>query len=56
MAYLRKLERPKCCCGKPATVELINRYNASCGQYCARCGARAHKQLCESEKAQAAGR
>lgn len=45
MAYLRELSAPRCSCGKPARVELVNRYNAPCGTFCRRCGERARREL-----------
>jgi uncharacterized Zn finger protein len=44
MAYLKEIEI-KCRCGKRATVELMNRFNASYGHYCAKCGKVALKAL-----------
>lgn len=41
MAYLKDIWRPRCECGKLATVELFNFRNATHGYYCARCGKRA---------------
>lgn len=39
--HLREILKPKCQCGKPATVELYNDRNAPCGKYCRSCGKRA---------------
>lgn len=36
MAYMKTIEKPRCRCGKPATKEVFNRYNAPCGKFCAR--------------------
>ena len=42
MAFLRKIWPRRCVvCKKQATVELVNRYNASLGDYCGVCGRRA---------------
>lgn len=38
--YLRAIPKPRCQrCGRPATVEVFNTYNARIGTYCARDGA-----------------
>ncbi len=49
MAHLREIPKPKCRCGAKATVTLYNRYNAACGDYCARCGKAEAKRLTEQE-------
>lgn len=52
--YLSAL--PACRCGKPATVELRNIYNASCGRFCKVCGTSRLKALeRESDKANKRG-
>jgi hypothetical protein len=40
MAYSRPLPPPPTCgrCGKKATMEVFNRYNARAGTFCAKCG------------------
>ena len=49
MAYLRDIPRPKCSCGRPARVELVNRVNAPIGCYCPSCGRRRLKALIAQE-------
>lgn len=39
----------RCPCGRVATVELLNSYNTSCGQFCKRCGSTRLKELQRSE-------
>jgi hypothetical protein len=53
MAYLRDLPRPLCRCSARATVELLNRANATVGYYCRRCG---RSRLAELQAAEAAER
>ena len=51
MAHLRDIPRPTCFrCGKPAKVELYNRYNSCLGAYCIRCGQRAWKTMQADEQ------
>lgn len=38
MSHLRPISKPKCRCGKQATVRLFNNYNSELGAYCSRCG------------------
>lgn len=38
MPHLRELPKPRCQCGKPATVEAYNYRNAPCGHFCKKCG------------------
>lgn len=38
MAYLKQIGKPRCSCGKPATKELFNQYNAALGVFCGSCG------------------
>lgn len=46
MAYLRELPTPRCReCSARATVELVNRYNATFGFFCRRHGVRAEREL-----------
>ena len=48
MAYMKALPARICCseaCNKPATAELCDRWNASYGAYCGRCGTKALKRL-----------
>jgi hypothetical protein len=50
MAHLRAIPKPKCAeCSRPATVELVNRYNATCGYYCAAHGKRAEGRMTARE-------
>ena len=49
--HLRELA--PCSCGRPATVELFNSFNASLGRHCKRCGERRLKEL--QKKASAEG-
>lgn len=49
MAHLLEIPNPKCRCGAKATVTLYNRYNARCGDYCARCGKAEVKRLTAEE-------
>lgn len=44
MAHLRSIQRPCATCGKPATVELVNRFNSPQGSYCKHCGQKALKR------------
>lgn len=44
MAYLKSIEH-KCPCGKRATVEVFNNFNAPCGTYCKTCGERYVREL-----------
>jgi hypothetical protein len=53
MAYLRDLPKPRCRCGKPPAVELVNRRNAPCGTYCRNCAKRALARLVERERLEA---
>lgn len=43
--WIRDLEKPRCSCGKPARVEVMNHYNASQGKFCAGCGRRRLREL-----------
>lgn len=44
MAYLRSIEaKCKTCKTRRATVELVDRWNSTRGEYCAGCGQRALK-------------
>ena len=55
MAYLRDI-RKECAnpaCIKPATVEVLNRFNAPCGFYCAPHGKQKLAALLRAEKAEA---
>ena len=50
MAYLRQLTIPACkVCKRPASKELINRYNAPVGYFCASCGKSAWRALAGKE-------
>jgi hypothetical protein len=33
-AYTLELRRPKCFCGRNASLEVFNTFNASCGTFC----------------------
>ena len=50
-AHLRSIVRP-CRCGRPATVELFNTFNASCGDFCRSCGKRELAAALKREKAE----
>jgi hypothetical protein len=51
MASLRPVQRPRCCkCSRWATVELVNRVNASTGYYCTPCSGRALRELEAAER------
>lgn len=48
MAHLRPIPQRRCssaACGRKATVELYNRFNASCGFYCGPHGREAEREL-----------
>lgn len=49
MAYLRNIERRCQGCNTRAKVELVNRFNSSCGVYCNACSKVALKKLSELE-------
>lgn len=49
MAYLRTLSKPRCHCGKPATVELVNQLNAPSGKFCRTCGKRKLHRMASRE-------
>lgn len=48
MAWLRRFG--ECSCGKPATCEVMNNFNAPCGRYCEKCAGKAVKQMNEKDK------
>jgi hypothetical protein len=50
MAYLREFGSKCQRCSKPATVELLNRFNAPCGKFCKKCGERARAEMERKEK------
>ncbi len=50
MAYLKRIYRPRCPCGKLATHTLINRANAPDGDYCFRCAKREAAALNAAER------
>lgn len=52
MAYLRSLDN-KCKCGKLATVEVIDRWNSSRGNFCRTCGQRKLRELRAYEESDA---
>jgi rRNA maturation endonuclease Nob1 len=41
MAHLRDIRQRCLRCNRPATVELLNNYNAPAGHFCRACGKRA---------------
>jgi hypothetical protein len=45
MAYSIEISKPKCRCGKRATVQVFNRYNALVGNFCKKCGEAKVKEL-----------
>ena len=49
-AYKVKLTKHHCRCNRPATHEVFNTYNASCGWFCSRCADKEVRSLKESEK------
>lgn len=60
MAYLRSYVPERCKgylglrCGKPATKELVDRWNGSRGYFCAKCAAKALALQLKNEGAQEA--
>jgi hypothetical protein len=50
MAYTRSIVPPKCQeCTRPATVEVMNRFNAPCGKFCAKHGGERARDLTKRE-------
>jgi hypothetical protein len=47
-AYTLELKRPRCFCGKMASLEVFNTFNASCGTFCTY---HAKRRLAELERA-----
>ena len=50
MSHLRPISKPKCPCGKRASVRLFNRYNSELGAYCSSCGKRELRDAERREK------
>jgi hypothetical protein len=50
MAYILEITKPKCRCGKAATVIVFNRFNAEYGKYCRRHGEQELAFLKQQEK------
>jgi hypothetical protein len=49
-AYTRELTRPRCHCGRNASLEVFNTFNTSCGTFCAYHAKRMLAELKQSER------
>lgn len=51
MAYILVLAKPRCrTCKASCSHEVFNRFNESCGRYCAKHAKQRLKELCEAER------
>lgn len=49
-AYSVPIPKPRCRCGKPATKQVFNTYNAHCGDFCTKHAAEKVRELDEAAR------